>query len=133
MDGFEVMKRANISSHGKVLSKLKYLSYSCSVNTFCDYFQVGESTAMKAVKVFIKELSNSPLLVECFGVMPPTDARRVECYHRDVHGVAGMIGSLDCSHSVWGNCPVAHHGQYQGKEGKPTLVVEAMADHSLYI
>jgi len=28
--------------------------------------------------------------------------------------------------------PVAHHGQYQGKEGQPTLVVEAMVGHSLY-
>jgi hypothetical protein len=31
-----------------------------------------------------------------------------------------------------GNCPVAHHGQYQGKEGKPTFVVEAMVDYTLY-
>jgi hypothetical protein len=33
---------------------------------------------------------------------------------------------------VCGNCPVAHHGQYQGKEGKPTIVVEALADYNLY-
>ena len=32
----------------------------------------------------------------------------------------------------WANCPVAHQGQYQGKEGKPTIVVEALADHNLY-
>jgi len=88
---------------------------------------------MRAVKVFIKELSKSPLLAKYFGGMTCTDSRRVECYHREVHGDAGMIGSLDCSHFVWGNCPVAHHGQYQGKEGKPTLVVEAMADHSLFV
>jgi hypothetical protein len=37
-----------------------------------------------------------------------------------------MIGSLDCSHFVWGNCPVADQGQYQGKERRPTLVVEAI-------
>jgi hypothetical protein len=43
-----------------------------------------------------------------------------------------MLGSLDCSHFVWGSCPVAYHGQYQGKEGKPTLVVEVMVDHTLY-
>jgi hypothetical protein len=27
---------------------------------------------------------------------------------------------------------VAHHGQYQGKEGRPTLVVEALADYNLF-
>jgi hypothetical protein len=68
-----------------------------------------------------------------FNIMTPADAKRVEEYHKKVHGVHGMIGSLDCSHFVWGNCPVAHHGQFQGKEGKPTLVVEAMADHTLYV
>ncbi len=56
----------------------------------------------------------------------------MEALHHAKHGVRGMVGSLDCSHFVWGNCPVAHHGQFQGKEGKPTLVVEAMADHTLY-
>jgi hypothetical protein len=43
-----------------------------------------------------------------------------------------MLGSLDCSHFVWANCSVAHQGQYQGKEGKPRIVVEALADHNLY-
>jgi hypothetical protein len=64
--------------------------------------------------------------------MTQGDAKRVEELHAIVHGVRGMIGSLDCSHIVWGNCPIAHHGQYQGKEGKPTVVVEAMVDYSLY-
>jgi hypothetical protein len=27
---------------------------------------------------------------------------------------------------------VAHHGQYKGKEGRPTLVVEALADFNLF-
>ncbi len=53
--------------------------------------------------------------------------------HHEVHDIRGMVGSLDCSHLVWGNCPVAYHGHYKGKEGKSTLVVEAMADLSLYV
>jgi hypothetical protein len=65
--------------------------------------------------------------------MMPTDAKRIEAYHHEVHSACGMIGSLDCSHFVWGNCPVAHHGQFQGKEGKPTIIVEAIADHTLYV
>jgi hypothetical protein len=42
-DGFEVIKQIKISSHKKVLITLKYLSYGCSVNSFQNYFQVGES------------------------------------------------------------------------------------------
>jgi Plant transposon protein len=43
-----------------------------------------------------------------------------------------MFGSLDCMHVPWKNCPVAWQGSHSGKEGYPTLVLEAMADHNLF-
>jgi hypothetical protein len=132
-DGREVTNRLKISVDGKILMALKYLAYGCSVNAFRDYFQMGESTAMKCVKMFIKEMTKSSFRTKYFSAMTAADAKRVEACHKEVHGVHGMIGSLDCSHFVWGNCPVAYHGQFQGKEGKPTVVVEAMADHTLYV
>jgi hypothetical protein len=61
------------------------------------------------------------------------DAKRVEALHFKKHGIRGLLGSLDCSHFVWGNCPVAHQGQFQGKEGRQTIVVEALADYNLYV
>jgi hypothetical protein len=85
------------------------------------------------VKIFIKEMAKSSFQKKYFNVMTPADARRVQEYHKEIHGVHGMIGSLDCSHFIWGNFPIVHHGQFQGKEGKPTVVVEAMADHTLYV
>jgi hypothetical protein len=132
-DGHQVTNPQKISADGKILMALKYLANGCSINALQDYFQMGESTAMKCVKIFIKEMCNSSFWKKYFNVMTPADANRVEEYRREVHGVHGMIGSLDCSHFVWGNCPVAHHRQFQGKEGKPTLVVEAMADHTFYV
>jgi len=131
-DGKQVTNRMKISADGKVMMALKYLAYGCSVNAFRDYFQIGESTAMKCVKLFIKEMSKSPFRHRYLGSMTPADAKKMEALHRQVHGIAGMIGSLDCSHFVWKNCPTAHQGQFQGKEGRPTVVVEAMADYNLY-
>ncbi len=131
-DGKQVTNRMKISADGKIMMALKYLAYGCSVNAFRDYFQIGESTAMKCVKLFIKELSKSPFHHKYLGSMTPADAKRVEALHRSTHEMPGMIGSLDCSHFVWKNCPVAYQGQFQGKEGRPTLVVEAMADYNLY-
>jgi len=131
-DGRQVTNQMKISTDGKILMALKYLAYGCSVNAFRDYFQIGESTAMKCVKVFIKEMCSSTFWQKFLGVMTPADARKVESLHKKVHGVHGMIGSLDCSHFVWGKCPTAHQGQFQGKEGRPTLVVEAMVDYNLY-
>ena len=48
-------------------------------------------------------------------------------------GFPGMIGSLDCMHWAWKNCPAAWKRQYQGKEKQATMILEAVADHETYI
>jgi hypothetical protein len=48
------------------------------------------------------------------------------------HGVDGMFGSLDCMHTFWTNCPKAWQGSFEGKEGKPSIVLEAIADNHLW-
>jgi len=129
----DAANREPISTDAKILISLKYLAYGTSVNAFRDYFQLGESTAMECVKQFIHGIHHSKELnSKFFNLMSPADAKRIEALHYKEHGVRGMVGSLDCSHFQWGNCPVAYQGQYQGKEGRPTVVVEAVSDYSLY-
>ena len=43
-----------------------------------------------------------------------------------------MIGSLDCSHTYWKNCPKAWQGSYKGKERMPSIVLEAVCDYHLF-
>lgn len=43
-------------------------------------------------------------------------------------GWPGMLGSVDCCHFEWKNCPKAWAGQYTGKEGRCTVILEAVAD-----
>ena len=49
-------------------------------------------------------------------------------------GWPGMLGSIDCMHWRWKNCPVASAGQYTGHKRKPTIVLEAVAlwPHMIY-
>jgi hypothetical protein len=61
------------------------------------------------------------------------DARRLSGMHFIFHGVPGMVGSLDCMHVGWWLCPVAYQGHYQGKEGKPTLILEVVADFNTWL
>jgi hypothetical protein len=44
-----------------------------------------------------------------------------------------MIGSLDCTHTFWKNCPKAWQGSYKGKESKPSIVMESIADYFLFL
>jgi Plant transposon protein len=46
------------------------------------------------------------------------DLKAICNLHKEAHGVNGMVGSLDCSHTYWKNCPKAWQGSFQGKEGK---------------
>ena len=48
-------------------------------------------------------------------------------------GFLGMWGSIDCMHWKWDKCPKALHGMYKGKEGKPTVILEAVASHDTWI
>ncbi|XP_021750303.1 uncharacterized protein LOC110715987 [Chenopodium quinoa] len=45
----------------------------------------------------------------------------------------GMIGSIDCMHWEWKNCPMAWKAQYAGQNKKTTLILEAVADQDLWI
>jgi len=65
--------------------------------------------------------------------MTKHDAKRIVDLHIQKHGVAGMLGPLDCMHVVWKNCPVTLQGAFTGKEGCPTIVLEAMGDFNLWI
>jgi Plant transposon protein len=48
-------------------------------------------------------------------------------------GFPGMLGNIDCQHLIWHSCPMAWAGQFKGKEKKPTISLEAIADGELHI
>lgn len=52
----------------------------------------------------------------------------------EAHGFPGMLGSVDCMHWEWQNCPVAWKGQFtRGDYGVPTIMLEAVASKDLWI
>jgi hypothetical protein len=133
-DGCDATGRKSISPHVKILMGLKLLAYGVSPSAFQDYFQMGESTALLCLKELAKVVSHSEVLKESYlRPMNRSDARRAVELHKENHGgISGMIGSIDCMHVPWRNCPVAWQGQFRGKDGESTIVMEAFADYNLW-
>ena len=48
-------------------------------------------------------------------------------------GFPGMLGSLDCMHWSWKNCPTTWTGQYSECSGSPTIIFKVVVDYDLWI
>jgi hypothetical protein len=48
-------------------------------------------------------------------------------------GFPGMFGSLDCMHWDWEKCSATWQGQFQDKDKNRSIILEAIADQSLWI
>jgi hypothetical protein len=48
-------------------------------------------------------------------------------------GFPCMLGSVNCMHWSWTNCPASWHGQFKGYKKDPTIILEAVANHETWI
>ena len=125
--------RPGIAPEVKLLAALKLVCYGVSFSAFQSYFQMGESTARECVSRMSQGMFNNKNIREKYlRQMTKSDARKVEKMHSTQHGVNGMLGSIDVMQVCWENCPYEQRGQHIGKNGKPTLGLEAVADNSLW-
>uniref|UniRef100_A0A0D2ZXD1 DDE Tnp4 domain-containing protein n=1 Tax=Brassica oleracea var. oleracea TaxID=109376 RepID=A0A0D2ZXD1_BRAOL len=82
-------------------------------------------------------LVESPAIIQLFGDEflrrpTPEDLQRLLDVG-EVRRFPGMIGSIDCMHWEWKNCPTAWKGQFTRGSGKPTIVLEVVASQDLWI
>ncbi|XP_048619576.1 putative nuclease HARBI1 isoform X1 [Brassica napus] len=112
-------------------SKEKMLAYGCAADAVDEYLRLGESTTLSCLTNFTEAV------IQLFGdeyLRRPTP-EDLQCLLDigEMCGFLGMIGSIDCMHWKWKNCPTAWKGQYTRGSGKPTLVLEAVASQDLWI
>jgi hypothetical protein len=89
------------------------LAYGGAADINDEYFRIGESTSLESLNEFCNSVIN---LYSAEFLREPTveDVKRLATMNSK-RGFPGMLGSLDCMHWTWKNCPAAWKGQYQGK------------------
>lgn len=132
--GMDCSKKPGISSRVKVAVALSILGGATGTSCFSTTraYGIGESTARLCVLKFCERVNK--LYSEIFLRLPSqTEVTRVLEMHEKKWKIPGYIGSVDCMNIFWDRCPLGQQGQYRGKDGKPAIKVEALADDNLYI
>ena len=109
---------------------MRMMAYSVSADYIDDSLAMAESTSIFYVKQFAKAV------VQVFGaeyLRAPNaqDTQRLLEMNK-AHGFLGMLGSIDCMHWKWKNCPRAWHGQFKGRGKDATIIIEAVADQETW-
>ena len=105
--------RMGKSSLQKMTAAIRMLAYGASADSLDEYCRLSSTVALESMKrfanavydVFGGEYLRSPTREDLTRIM-----KRME-----KNGFPGCIGSIDCQHWQWKNCPTAYHGQYIGK------------------
>lgn len=124
-------EKIGLSPYQKVTAAFRMLAYGTAADSVDEVLGMGESTVLLSLQHFVRSVNH------CFGpeyLREPNeeDLKRI-LRQSAARGFPGMIGSIDCCKWEWKNCPTSWHGQYQGKDGKPVVALEAICVQSLWI
>ena len=96
------------------------------------HLKIGASTAIECLKqfalgvvqVFGEEYMRKPNQANVDRLLQVAEAR----------DFPGMLGSIDCMHWEWKNCPTAWKASFQKQiYTVPTIILEAVASYELWI
>jgi len=123
--------REGASMEARILLALKSMAYGVPPHTFRDYFQMSKTLARTCCEKFNQTVTRL-CAEECLRSPTACDLKAMFALHEHKHKVKGMVGSLDCMHTFWKNCPIAWQGSFKGAKKAPTIVLEGAADHHMW-
>ncbi|XP_071699818.1 uncharacterized protein [Rutidosis leptorrhynchoides] len=127
----DAIGRPTFTTLQKCTSAIRQLAYGTVPDIWDEYLQMSEQTSilcldyfcMCIITLYKREYMRSP---------NAHDVARLCSAHEERYDFRGMLGSIDCMHWEWRNCPVTLKGKYtRGDHKKPTLMLEAVASYDL--
>ncbi|XP_021974841.1 uncharacterized protein LOC110869948 [Helianthus annuus] len=117
----------------KCTSAIRQLAYDTSRDMWDEYLKMSKQNFTREFVSFCKGMVK---LYSTKYLRRPTKNHIIKFYqaHESKHAFPGMLGSIDCMHWPWRNCPNAWRGQFtRGDHGYPTLILEAVASNDLWV
>ena len=97
--------RLGLSCLQKICAAYMMISYGVPADFMDQYFRIDESTVIESLRRLVRAI------IEVFGdeyLRSPNEQDTARLLASGEHrGFPGMLGSLDCMHWVWRNCPTA--------------------------
>lgn len=102
--------KSGLSPLQKCTAAIRMLAYGSPADLMDESSGVAESTTMECMVNFVQGVRH---IFEERYLRRPTevDIQRLLQFG-EAHGFLGMLGSVDCMHWEWRNCPVAWKGQF---------------------
>jgi len=115
----------------KVVAAFRVIAYGEAADRGDEYVRLSRTVIAKSTKLLME------FIVQRWA---PTYLRRPNDDELDTimernkeRGMPGCMGSLDCCHWEWHQCPTGMAGSYQSRKGKRGIVVEAVSDEDLWV
>ncbi|XP_062118360.1 uncharacterized protein LOC133831976 [Humulus lupulus] len=125
------MGKLGLSSLQRIIAMFQMLAYSVPADVVDEYIKIGESTTIESFKRICR------VIVEVFAEQylrssNTNDVSKLLHVGKQL-GFSGMLGSLDCMHWKWKNCPTTWARQYASRSGHLTIIFEVVDDYGIWI
>ena len=105
--------KEGLSALQKCVASMRILAYGVPADAVDENVRIGESTARQALHHLYRAI------IEVFGeyyLRAPKAADVARLFQEgENRGFPGMLGSIDCMHWEWRNCPTPWKGQFTGR------------------
>ncbi|CAL8113275.1 unnamed protein product [Prunus armeniaca] len=115
----------------KFTAVIRMLAYGSSADKVDEIARMGKSTILESLVRFCDAVENL-YTMDYLRRPTPRDLQRL-LQKAESRGFPGMIGSIDCMHWQWKNCPSAWQEDYGNRKGQKSIILKAVAGFDTWV